>query len=1022
MVQVLSNLKLINLDASEILIYDLLLLYEGSIQRGMSEKDCIQLIKQYVKSKNKSEDVIFNYLLNSNDRQQNIVILAKFYQYGIGTNKDETKAYELYKESYEKNHINSTYMLGYCYNYGIGTENNETKAFELYKEAGEKDHIISMFMLGYCYQYGIGTEKNELNAFILYEIAANRGHVNSISNLGYCYQFGIGTIKNEIEAIELYKKAAERVNEQHTQITFDDDDDNFKGLDYTGYEEVFNHSSRYTSEDNENLMDFDYNKMSNCTLKNIAKLFESSGEQIIRQFKLNHGIILTGEKIRPSIRAIIVGGELKMNLYKGQPLVYTINSDNDRPLDMCINFPIAEFIYSGNLVGSFSKYRGDDEKLHELYGHFLVRRFLAGGQLFVKDFNLATSTEIDILKFYLLYVYNSAKYSLEIQFNNLFTLNLLPKIVTMDGEELDTHDKLIKWMNDLYQSKIASIISYNDLIPVTQLRHSILSIDKIESFNEKQPGVANFVRRLSLEEWIGDDVHDNLMSWTDNFDLFQGLIFNKNHEIEVSKKIAINFIKIPKVNLYSTPYLKLITPTTNTEVNLISNNIFSIKDLRTFPFIKSNIKNYGDHTHILLRTERYEILLNKDHIKPTKEFEQLIENALDSVKPLEALQDLFNEYGHLFPQRIILGRSLKGILSSNSSPLCGFNSIKFILESPLFESLKQLLDRLNILHSLNISYLLTQGGVVVEKNDLFNWIQNTNNNLEIIEFDNIIPLYKILKLEQQRKVDDILKNDFRIIMTGITDLKDLDNSNVVHYKRINLNSKLMLKDEDYEVFGSIISEDNTKLEEIYVNFGLYDFSGFHAIIKKLEETSVDITKCYVLWMIVGNPSKLSIFSPNNREFQVDCVKESITIQPDKSHYYIKTPFPLSHGYAISVHAYYPSTNYEPISNVKIVEWNDEYINFQINYNESNIIIFNEIQFFGVNSSLINIEIDLHICFLSTTNKDLKIDYEERECSLDLIGYLLTKENLNDSLLDEIESKANSLTSDGDIEMAIKSVC
>ena len=34
--------------------------------------------------------------------------------------------------------------LGYCYQEGIGTEKNEIKAFELYKEAAEKGHISAI--------------------------------------------------------------------------------------------------------------------------------------------------------------------------------------------------------------------------------------------------------------------------------------------------------------------------------------------------------------------------------------------------------------------------------------------------------------------------------------------------------------------------------------------------------------------------------------------------------------------------------------------------------------------------------------------------------------------------------------------------------------------------------------------------------------------------------------------------------------------------------------------------------------
>ncbi|CAB4422114.1 unnamed protein product [Rhizophagus irregularis] len=779
------------------------------------------------------------------------------------------------------------------------------------------------------------------------------------------------------------------------------------------YNEMSNQSSSCTSkkntaENNDYSMDLDYEEMSDQlssrTLKNITK---SSSEQITRQFKLNHGIILTGENIRPSIRAIIAeDGVLKMNLYRGQPLIYTyINSSNysEGLLDMCINFPIAKIIYNGDLVDSFRYY---DEKLNESsYGHFLARKFLAGGQLFIKDFNLATSAQINILKFYLFYVYNSAKCSAKIQFNNLFDLNLLPEIVTMDGEELNTHKKLTKWMNDLYQKKTATIISYNNLIPINQLRYSTLSIDNLESFNEKQPGVVNFKERLTLEEWIGDELHDNLVSWTEDLQLFQGLIINKEYEITISKKIAVNLIEIPKVNLSEKVYSTIIKPETNVEMILISNNIFSIKDLSTFPFIKSNIKNYEDHVHILLKCERYEILLDMDHIKPTKEFEQLIENALNSMKPLETLQSIFNEYGHLFPQRIILGRSLKSILPEKST----FNNSDTIPTT----SYDTDIDMINVNSELktldyfqnisNLSYFLTQEGEVVEKNDIYNWINDTNNNLEIIEFDNIIPLYKILKVEQQRKIDDILKNDLRIIMTGITDLKDLDNKNVVHYKRINLNPKSVLEDEDYEVFGTIIKENNIKLEQIYVNFGLYDINGFYAIIKKSEETNVDITKCYVLWMIVGNPSKLLVLSPNNQELQIDYIKESITIQPDKSNYCIKSPFPLYRGYTISVYAYYSSTNYEPI-NIKLVEWSKGYINFQI---KSNIITFSDTQ--------LDEEINLHICFLSTIDKNLnlKIDYEIIEFPLNLIGYTLSKEN---ELPSEIIYVVVSDCSDSDIEV------
>ncbi|POG77650.1 hypothetical protein GLOIN_2v1544607, partial [Rhizophagus irregularis DAOM 181602=DAOM 197198] len=222
----------------------------------------------------------------------------------------------------------------------------------------------------------------------------------------------------------------------------------------------------------------------------------------------------------------------------------------------------------------------------------------------------------------------------------------------------------------------------------------------------------------------------------------------------------------------------------------------------------------------------------------------------------------------------------------------------------------------------------------------------------------------------------------------ITDLKDLDdNNNINYYKRINIEPSL--EDEDYEVFGSIISNNNPKVEGIYVNFGSYDFNGFFAMIKQLEETSINsIKECHVLWMIVEKPSESLIFSPSNRKFQVNCIKTSIILQPNKSNYSIKTSFSLSQGYTIFVHAYYPSTNYEPGNIIRLIDWSYNFINFQITKSTQN-------------ESFID-EVDLHICVLCSDCKNLKIDNKnEEEYSLNLIEHILTKDNFNESLSTEI---------------------
>ncbi|CAB5376214.1 unnamed protein product [Rhizophagus irregularis] len=694
------------------------------------------------------------------------------------------------------------------------------------------------------------------------------------------------------------------------------------------------------------------------TAKITLEILKTSPQQIIRQFKLNHGLVLNGTDIMPSIKGIAVeDGELKVNLYKGQPLVYTCidSGDNNLKVDTCIYFPVAEIIYNGDLLKSLIENTNDEKKLRELYGDFFARRILTGGQLFIVDFNSATPTQINILKFYLYCVYNSAKYPTEFQFNSLFTLNILPKLVTLDGEKLNTHEKLTNWMNNLYQKKMGNIIFYDELIPISRSERDTSLVNGDETLKELQTGVANFEEKLSLEKWVGDAMNDSLISWIKDFNLFHGLIINKNGEMVISKKIPVKFFEIPKITSNNKSYLKIIKASTKLENTLASNNIFSIKNLSPFSFVKNNDNNHESYNHVLVKCEKYEILLNTDNIKPTKELEKAIEEALDSMKPLKALQDVFNEYGHLFTQRIILGRSLKSILPNLTLPnIDDVNDVNEIHE------ISKILDK------LNISSLLTPKGRIIGKRDLHNWIRNTNNHLEIIEFDNIIPLYKILKTENQEKIDDVLKNNYRIIMTGITDLTDLKNNNIDNYKRINIG--LSLESEDYEVFGLIITENNTKSEEIFVNFGLYDFNGFYAIIKRSKGTSADITKCFVLWMIIGNPSKLSVFSPKNREIQVNYIKETVTLQLDNSNYYKKISFQGYKGHLFSVHAY---CSHEPNINVQIIKpiSNDSNSNKSIGSNNQK----------SHRDSLTDaVEVELRICVISTDYKNLKIDHKEEK--------------------------------------------
>ncbi|GBC04293.1 hypothetical protein RclHR1_00560020 [Rhizophagus clarus] len=693
---------------------------------------------------------------------------------------------------------------------------------------------------------------------------------------------------------------------------------------------------------------WDYDPDKRQTIQKVVNTSDSMvSQQIFQNLKLNHGLFLNGYKIEPSKLALLSGdGDYDMNIYEGQPIVYTFINDRDshvnllsfnsndsenelnealQPSDICINFPIAEVTYNADLSKSFSNFMNDGGTSYETYGHLFAKKVLIGDKIFIDDFKPATSTQSDIFKSFLTMAYDSAKYNKKIQFNNL-SLNFFPKIRTSDGEYLNEPYKLANWMNNLYQRKIPDIISYNDLIPISELNSSTAS----SSIGEKQQGITNFKERLSLKEWVGNSINVNVTKWI----ILQGSMVNKHL---VNNKIAIDLVNIPEIYSIDKPYLKIMKSTTNLEIkefftltNTYSDNSFSIR---------SNNSNYGGYT---MKYEKYKILFNKDDISPSEEFKQAIEKALKDMRPLKFLKDVFDEYGHFFSLNIILGKSLK--------------------KSPLFESLPD-------------------------------WIQNLDNSLEIIDFDKVIPLYKILEAEQQRKIDYLLntRNNFKIIMTGLVDLKDFD-INTEKEKRINIDPTL--GDENYKVFGSIISKKNrSRLDEFFVTFDYYDLSGFSAMINQLSETDVNIKECYIIWFIIGNPSSLSVFSPKNRNCEIDSF--SITLQSNLLYYRIVIPFSLSQGDSIFINS---RSNFEPNNGIKLINWSYNSIKIEmikpiINFDESD----EDNSALSVNSNNRDYKID--IFRVPSNYKNLKIDGgKEDEVSIDSIEYNLTKENFVKELM------------------------
>ncbi|KAF0543510.1 calmodulin-dependent protein kinase [Gigaspora margarita] len=116
------------------------------------------------KDNNPSGEIIKNAFNNLNlieyQTSADILWLGYCYEYGIGVEKDENKAFIHYQKSADMNNPNGMFQVGYCYYLGIGVEIDKLKAFNYYLKSAEAGNTMGIWKTAVCYKYGIGVEES----------------------------------------------------------------------------------------------------------------------------------------------------------------------------------------------------------------------------------------------------------------------------------------------------------------------------------------------------------------------------------------------------------------------------------------------------------------------------------------------------------------------------------------------------------------------------------------------------------------------------------------------------------------------------------------------------------------------------------------------------------------------------------------------------------------------------------------------------------------------------------------------
>ncbi|RGB42655.1 hypothetical protein C1646_786116 [Rhizophagus diaphanus] len=181
------------------------------LNKGTSKGELVkEQVIEYLKNYDTNLQEIYNWLLINNQNISNSIFLLGYFNYkGIETRINYKKAFNLFINASENNHILAQYFVGVCYFFGHGIMKNEKLALKYFKTTANKNLTNGQKDTGYCYENGIGIEKDLNKAFYWYEKAANNGNIIAIKNLGICYRDEIGVKKDHYKAFELFKQSAE---------------------------------------------------------------------------------------------------------------------------------------------------------------------------------------------------------------------------------------------------------------------------------------------------------------------------------------------------------------------------------------------------------------------------------------------------------------------------------------------------------------------------------------------------------------------------------------------------------------------------------------------------------------------------------------------------------------------------------------------------------------------------------------------------------------------------------------------
>ncbi|CAG8657251.1 5430_t:CDS:2, partial [Scutellospora calospora] len=273
----------------------------------------------------------------------------------------------------------------------------------------------------------------------------------------------------------------------------------------------------------------------------------------------------------------------------------------------------------------------------------------------------------------------------------------------------------------------------------------------------------------------------------------------------------------------------------------------------------------------------------KELIRPSKEFKNAVDKAIEGTNPYLKLKNVFAIFGNFVAQRVILGHKLFNYTEMDHEHYFAIDGIKWTTIDGFKKISRSLQDMM-----MHID-LLTPKGEIIIRDEFDSWVESCHlnyNNLQPVSYGDLIAIYEIFEEPTRGKIKSILKdhehNYYLLKALGpneetnvfktyyplsksvhlqnleltdmkqeilMTDIVQVDSS--IIYYRVGFKNKL--KSNDYQLYGSITSIFGEQINEKIIKFKAANVFGFSVLIKNISKETKDSGKMNINWMLVGNP-------------------------------------------------------------------------------------------------------------------------------------------------------------------------